>query len=73
MRNCNPRLLREGINRDGVPYRVYVDDLTGTVLAAMDFEALRRLDEDRTRQAVKTGALIVAPYRAAYHKKRPKS
>ncbi len=44
-----PRLVRSGITREGIPFRVYESQLTGKMLIAYDFELLRRYEEDHTR------------------------
>jgi hypothetical protein len=68
MRNCAPRFLYGFINTDGVQVHVYIDDLSGTIMASLDFEALRRQKEDRQRAQLKAWKPPVK--RNGYHKAR---
>jgi hypothetical protein len=53
MRNCAPRFLYGFINTDGIHIRVYLDDMTGTVLASMEFDAYQRAEEKRQLARIK--------------------
>ena len=68
IRNCAPRLIQSGTTRDGIPYRVYLDDLTGTMLGAMDFEAMRRAQEERDRS--RFSSWQEPTKRGGFHKRR---
>jgi hypothetical protein len=66
MRNCAPRLIESGTNPEGIPYRMYLDEMTGMVFVAMDFEQLRRLQEAKERAKLRSWQEPVR--RLGYHK-----
>lgn len=62
-----PKLIHQGINRDGLPFRVYESQLTGKMLVAYDFELLRKLHEHRANESLRTWNAPV--FKNGYHKK----
>jgi hypothetical protein len=66
IRNCSPTFLRAYTNEHGIPCRLYLDELTGVILVAMDFEEARCI---RERKRQKREAVVIE-FSRAYHKGR---
>lgn len=62
-----PRLIHQGVNRDGVPFRVYQSQLSGKMLIAFDFELLRKNEEAIQRSRLRTWQ--EPRHKTAYHKR----
>ncbi len=62
-----PKLIHQGVNCDGIPFRVYESQLTGKMLIAFDFELLRKNAEAVQRSRLRNWTAPV--FKSGYHKK----
>ncbi len=44
-----PKLLYEGVSIEGLPFKVFESQFTGTTLISFDFESLRKYQEAQIR------------------------